>query len=60
MKDIKCAYACNQSTRVVSRVHVYIATRNFGACNTRIKRVSHAFGVELVAGLYRIRSFVVV
>ena len=30
-----------------------VLTREIGACDTRIRRMSHAFTVELVAGLYR-------
>ena len=35
------AYTCN-----------HMLTFAFNACNTRIRRVSHAFNVELSAGLY--------
>ena len=51
MKDINFKSVQPNYTRDVACTRV--ATRNFRACDTRIKRVSHAFGVELVAGLYR-------
>ena len=36
-----------------------VLTREIGACDTRIRGVSHVFTVELVAGLYRIMAVMV-
>ena len=33
-----------------------VLTREIGACDMRIRGVSHVFTVELVAGLYRIMA----
>ena len=33
-----------------------VLTHEIGACDTHIRRVSHAFTIEVAAGLYRMRT----
>ena len=51
--DYKCVYACQ--TKLHAWPSVYTRRHAcFCACDMRVRRMSHSFSVELVAGLYHI------
>ena len=58
------ATCVQESSRVCTGVHAYprVYTHfiaDFIACDTRVKRMLHACGVELVANLYRMTSNII-
>ena len=53
MPQIIKYHACVKSNCTRGSACTRVLMREIGACDTHVRRVSHAFTVELVAGLYR-------